>query len=88
MPVRPRPSSRAAPSNGTPYTSGTGTAILELPSIDASGAIIAAAYDYIVLGQNPANASQFFFDIDSATGSARLRGKFVKGYWSIRHFPL
>lgn len=65
--------------NSQAYTSGTSTVILELSSINASGAIIANTYDYIALGQNPTNSSQFIFDIDSATGSSRLDGKFVKG---------
>jgi hypothetical protein len=64
--------------NGTLYTTGDSLVVLELPSVNASGAIIAATYDYIAIGQDPTDATRFMFDIQKGTGSARINGKFVK----------
>ncbi len=69
-------SSRAI--NGTTYTTGTSTVVVEIPSVDASGTIIGSTFDYVAIGQDPSNAAQFMYAIDSATGTHRLDGKFVK----------
>jgi Tfp pilus assembly protein PilW len=66
--------------NGQAYTTSTSTIILELPSIDASGAVLSNTYDYIALGIDPADSTQFMFDIDAATGSDRISGKFIKAH--------
>ena len=64
--------------NGTTYSSTDTIAVLELPSIDSTGNIISNAHDYVAIGEDPANASQFMFDIQAAPGSTRLNGKFSK----------
>ncbi|MFA5997800.1 MAG: prepilin-type N-terminal cleavage/methylation domain-containing protein [Candidatus Paceibacterota bacterium] len=58
--------------SGVAYASGTTTAIFELPAIDASGAIIAGAYDYIAISASGTNAYRL---TDAAPGSARLSGE-------------
>ena len=64
--------------NGSAYVSGTSTVIFELPSIEADGDVIVNSYDYVAIGVDPSDATQFMFDIDAATNSVRLNGKFVK----------
>ncbi len=58
--------------SGTSYTSGTTTAIFELPAIDSSGAPIANAYDYIGIY---ATSTYAYSMTDAAAGSARLSGQ-------------
>lgn len=58
--------------SGIEYTSGTTTAIFELPAVDASGAIIAGAFDYISISASDTNAYHL---TDAAPGSARLSGE-------------
>lgn len=58
--------------SGIEYTSGTTTAIFELPAVDASGAILAGAYDYIAISASGTNAYHL---TDAAPGSARLSGE-------------
>lgn len=58
--------------NGTAYASGTSTVVLELPSIDAGGDVIASSYDYVALGVYGADPTRFVVDIDAATGSDRV----------------
>lgn len=58
--------------SGVVYTSGTTTAIFELPAIDASGAIIASTYDYIGIATSSTNAYRL---VDAAAGSARISGQ-------------
>ena len=64
--------------NGTAYATGTNTVVLELPSINGSGDVVANAYDYVAIGLDPTNATRFMYDIDAATGTDRTDGKFVK----------
>ncbi len=64
--------------NGRAYTSGSSTVILQLPSISASGDIIAGAFDYVAFGRSQDDPTQFMFDIDAATNSERLNGQFLK----------
>ena len=64
--------------SGTVYTTGTSTLVLELPSIDSSGAIIANTYDYVALGLYPTDTSRFFYRIDAAPTSARRDGLYLK----------
>lgn len=58
--------------SGISYNSGTTTAIFELPAVDASGAIIANAYDYIGIHASGTSAYRF---IDAAPGSSRISGE-------------
>lgn len=58
--------------SGVWYNSGTTTVIFELPAIDASGATITNAYDYIGIY---ASSSDAYRIIDVAPGSARLLGE-------------
>lgn len=55
--------------SGTSYDSSTTTAIFELPAVDASGAIIAGAYDYIGIHASGTVAYRL---VDAAPGSARV----------------
>jgi hypothetical protein len=64
--------------NGTAYASGDALVILELPSIDASGNVLANVYDYVAVGRDPNAAVLFIVDIERGTGSARQNGKFVR----------
>jgi Tfp pilus assembly protein PilW len=63
---------------GTNYSSTSTLVVLELPSIDAAGALVNNSFDYVAIGQDPADASKFMYDLDAATGTARTDGKFVK----------
>lgn len=58
--------------SGTVYTSGTTTALFELPAINASGAIVPNAYDYIGIYASGTDAYRL---VDAAPGSSRLSGK-------------
>lgn len=64
--------------NGRSYTSGTNTVILKLPSINNGGDIIANTFDYVAFGLYASDKTKFMFDIDSATGSDRVDGQFIK----------
>jgi prepilin-type N-terminal cleavage/methylation domain-containing protein len=55
--------------SGVSYNSGTTTVIFELPAVDASGAIITSAYDYIGIYASSSNAYRI---IDAAPGSVRV----------------
>lgn len=57
--------------SGTPYSTGTATVVFELPSIDASGVVIAGSHDYIGITASGTQAYRF---IDAAAGSARTSG--------------
>jgi len=57
--------------SGTNYSSGTTTAIFELPAIDVSGALITNTYDYIGIHASSTNAYRL---IDAAPGSSRMSG--------------
>lgn len=58
--------------SGVSYSSGTTTAIFELPAIDASGALITDAYDYVGIYAAGTDAYRL---IDAAPGSARTAGR-------------
>lgn len=58
--------------SGLNYNSSTTTVLFELPSVDASGAIIAGAYDYIGIHASSTVAYRL---IDAAPGSSRLSGE-------------
>ncbi len=58
--------------SGVSYSSGSATAIFELPAIDASGALIAGAYDYVGIYASGADAYRL---VDAAPGSARVAGR-------------
>ena len=64
--------------NSQAYVTGTNTLIVRMPSIDDTGDVVAGSYDYLALGLNPANPTQFMYDLQSAAGTARVSGKFVK----------
>ncbi len=57
--------------SGTVYNSGTTTAIFELPSVDASGAVLTNTYDYVGIYASSTNVYRV---IDAAAGSARVSG--------------
>lgn len=57
--------------SGVSYSSGTTTAIFELPAIDATGAIIPNTFDYIGLY---ASSTTVYRVIDAAAGSSRISG--------------
>lgn len=58
--------------SGVDLASGTTTALFELPAIDASGAIIVNAYDYIGIYASDHDA---YHVIDAAPGSVRVSGQ-------------
>jgi len=64
--------------NGRSYVSGTNTVVLAMPSIDASGALIANSTDYVAFGLFQSDRSKFMYDVDAATNSRRVDGQFVK----------
>lgn len=57
--------------SGVTYASGTTTLVLELPAIDAAGATISGAYDYVAFYANGANAYQ---TTDASASSVRRTG--------------
>lgn len=57
--------------SGTTYTSSSTVLVLELPSVDASGAIIDGAYDYAAFY---ANGGDLYRVLDANPASARLSG--------------
>ncbi|MDD3531639.1 MAG: hypothetical protein PHV99_03570 [Candidatus Pacebacteria bacterium] len=57
--------------NGTTYSSGAATLVLELPSIDSSGNVITGVYDYIVFY---ASATNLYRLTVIGTGSVRSAG--------------
>lgn len=57
--------------SGISYSSGTTTVLFELPSIDASGAVIPSTYDYVGIYASGTSAYRI---IDAAAGSARVSG--------------
>ena len=58
--------------SGTTYTSGSGSLVLELPSIDVSGNILTGKYDYIVFYKSGSN----IYERTSAdAGSVRASGQ-------------
>lgn len=58
--------------SGVSYDSGTTTAIFELPAVDASGAIVPGAYDYIGIYASSTGAYRL---VEAAVGSARISGE-------------
>jgi hypothetical protein len=64
--------------NGATYSTTNSLVVLELPSINSSGALIASIYDYVALGKESATSTNFMFDMQAGTGSTRLTGKFNK----------
>lgn len=57
--------------SGTNYSSGTTTVIFEIPSMNASGAILANTYDYIGIH---ASGTEAYRLTDAAPGSVRVSG--------------
>ena len=53
------------------YTTSATMVVLRVPSIDASGNLIAGAYDYAAFGRDPNNASRLLLVVDGAAGSVR-----------------
>lgn len=60
--------------NGTTYTSGTNVLVLVMPSVDSSGNIIVASYDYIAFYRDAVATTKIFTDTDAAVGSVRVDG--------------
>jgi len=58
--------------SGTTYTSGAGSLVLELPSIDSSGNILSGKNDYIVFYKSGSN---IYMLTSGAAGSARASGQ-------------
>ncbi len=58
--------------SGVNYDSGATTAIFKLPSLDATGAIIDGAYDYVGIYASGESAYRL---IDAAPGSVRVSGQ-------------
>ncbi len=59
--------------SGTTYTTGTSTIVLEIPTVNGSGSIVAGTYDYMVFYRNGAK----FYWISDANGSS-VRQDFTK----------
>ncbi len=58
--------------SGVSYSSGTTTAIFQIPSIDSSGAVILNTYDYIGIY---ASSTSVYDITDAAVGSTRSSGR-------------
>lgn len=58
--------------SGANYSSGPTTAIFELPAVDASGAIVGGAYDYVGIH---ASGTEAYRLVDAAPGSSRISGE-------------
>ncbi len=58
--------------SGVTYNSGTTTVLFEIPSVDASGAIIGGSYDYIGIYASSTNVYRL---TDAAVGSTRVSGE-------------
>ncbi len=58
--------------NSVNYTSGTGTVILKLPSLDAAKNVIANTYDYVIFGANPNASNRLELIVDPHPSSIRL----------------
>lgn len=57
--------------SGTTFTTGTTTVVFELSSVDGTGAVIPATYDYIAIDTTGSDLFQY---TDAAIGSARTSG--------------
>jgi len=65
-------SSRAI--NGAAYTTNESSLVLQIPSINSSSEIVAAAFDYAAFA---ASSTEIFMDIEPSASSVRPGGKFV-----------
>lgn len=61
--------------NGTSYSSGPSTLVLEIPSVDASGNLISGSSDYVAISRDPADQAHIITDTAPAAGSVRVSGK-------------
>src|SRR3989344_1376238 len=57
----------------TTYTQGANLVIFQMPALDASKAIIAGTYDYVILGRDPDNPfpTRLIYIVSAAPGSYR-----------------
>ncbi|HTK60098.1 MAG TPA: prepilin-type N-terminal cleavage/methylation domain-containing protein, partial [Candidatus Baltobacteraceae bacterium] len=58
--------------NGTAYSTGTSTLVLELPTVDQNGDLVAATHDYVAFGLSPSDPTRFVVDYDAGTNSSRI----------------
>lgn len=60
--------------SGTTRTSSSTTLVLKMPSIDSSGNVLAATFDYVAIYRHTTNTDELHVAIDAATGSYRQDG--------------
>lgn len=61
--------------NGTTYASDASTLVLQMPSLDANGNIIAAQYDHIAVYRDTTVTEKIMTDTETGTGSVRASGQ-------------
>lgn len=61
--------------NGTPYTTSEDTVVLRIPSIDGSGNIIDATFDYIAIYRDGTETTKIYADTEVDATSSRNAGK-------------
>lgn len=61
--------------NSTLYTTSADEIVLRVPSLDASGDIIDATFDYIAIYRDATDTSKIFADTEIGVGSTRINGK-------------
>jgi hypothetical protein len=61
--------------NGTLYTTSPDVLVLQIPTLDGSGNIVANSSDYVAFYRNPIDSTQIYTDTAVAAGSARQSGK-------------
>jgi hypothetical protein len=63
--------------NGTLYASSSSTLVLQLPTVNVSGNIVAGSSDYVAFYRDPVETTKVFIDLEAAGSSARGSGKRV-----------
>ncbi len=73
--------------NSTLYTTSNVELVLRVPSLDASGDIIDATFDYIAIYRDATETSKIFADTEIGAGSTRINGaKLITAYNGTAEF--
>jgi hypothetical protein len=72
---------------GTTYASDDDSLVLQLPSVDASGNLIASSYDYVAFYRHATETDEIWTATDAADGSVRADGaKLLTAYNDVLIF--
>lgn len=61
--------------NGTVYTSSKDALVLEMPTVDANGDIVAGSFDYTAIYRDGVETAKIFSDTEASASSVRRSGK-------------